>query len=392
MSKGKILIVEDEGITALHLRNTLEGLGYDIVGISSYGDDAINKAAEARPDLVLMDIVLKGIVDGIDAAEKIRAILNVPVIYLTAHADDSTLQRAKLTGPFGYIVKPFSERDLSIAIEFALYRSRMETDRNRLMTQLNEALSQRDEGEARIRALNEQLKGLEAELSSANWELEAFSYFISHDLRLPLHLINTCAATVMEEHSAVLDEETGRLLTTISSHALKADEILNSLDTLAQAGRQELHVSSLDMEQLARTVFDELVSARPERDVRFTVHPLPQASGDPLLVRQVLLNLFKNALTFTPDRKIAEIEIQGKAEDVDVLYSVRDNGAGFDMQYSDNLSDLLQILHSHKELDGTAIGLSIVQRIVDRHGGRLWAEGRINEGTVFYFTLPRVGA
>lgn len=140
MSNEKILIVEDEGIVILHIRKALENLGYIVAGIANYGDDAIVKATGIRPDLVLMDIVLKGAVDGIDAAEKIRAILNIPVIYLTAHADESTLQRAKVTEPFGYIVKPFRERDLQIAIEFALYKSRMEAERNLLIHRLQDAL------------------------------------------------------------------------------------------------------------------------------------------------------------------------------------------------------------------------------------------------------------
>ena len=140
MSNEKILIVEDEGIVILHISKALENLGYIVAGVANYGDEAIIKATEIRPDLVLMDIVLKGTVDGIEAADKIRAILNIPVIYLTAHADEGTLQRAKVTEPFGYIVKPFRERDLQIAIEFALYKSRMEGERNLLIRRLQDAL------------------------------------------------------------------------------------------------------------------------------------------------------------------------------------------------------------------------------------------------------------
>jgi CheY-like chemotaxis protein len=140
LSNEKILIVEDESIVILHIRKALENLGYIIAGIANHGDDAIIKATETRPDLVLMDIVLKGAVDGIDAASKIQAILNIPVIYLTAHADESTLQRAKVTEAFGYIVKPFRERDLQIAIEFALYKSRMEGERKLLIHRLQDAL------------------------------------------------------------------------------------------------------------------------------------------------------------------------------------------------------------------------------------------------------------
>ena len=142
MAKEKILIVEDEGIVSLHIKQALEGLGYVVAGIVNSGDDAIMKATEIRPDLVLMDIVLKGAVDGIEAAEKIRAIVNIPVIYLTAHADEGTLLRAKATVPFGYIVKPFKERDLYIAIEFAIYKSKMETEKNHLVIRLQDALAQ----------------------------------------------------------------------------------------------------------------------------------------------------------------------------------------------------------------------------------------------------------
>ncbi len=139
MANEKILIVEDEGIVTLHIRNTIERLGYTVAGTAASGDDAIMQAMEKRPDLVLMDIVLKGVVDGIDAADKIRALFSIPVIYLTAHTDENTLRRAKITEPFGYIVKPFRERDLLIAIAFALYKSKMEAERKWLLQQLDDA-------------------------------------------------------------------------------------------------------------------------------------------------------------------------------------------------------------------------------------------------------------
>ncbi len=141
MANEKVLIVEDEGIVSLHIKKTLEGLGYAVSGIACSAEEAIMKAMEDRPDLVLMDIVLQGIVDGIDAAEKIRALFSIPVIYLTAYADEGTLQRAKLTGPSGYIVKPFKERDLHIAIEFALCKARIGAEKNHLVMKLQEALA-----------------------------------------------------------------------------------------------------------------------------------------------------------------------------------------------------------------------------------------------------------
>jgi signal transduction histidine kinase len=388
LSKGKILIVEDEGITALHLRNALGDLGYEVAGISSHGDDAINKAAEVRPDLILMDIVLKGAVDGIDAAEKIRAILGIPIVYLTSHADDSTLQRAKLSGPSGYIVKPFSERDLSIAIEFALYRSQTEVEKDQLLVRLRETVARHEEAEEQIGDLNERLKNHLDELGVANRELEAFNYSVSHDMRAPLRFIKSYSEMLVEEHASGLSEEGKRLLSSIRSHAFRMEGILNALMTLSQVGRREMQVSPLDMEQIARGAFDELAWSLPEREVKFAVHPLPQASGDYLLIRQVFSNLLSNALKFTQTRDVARIEVAGREEDFETVYSVKDNGAGFDMQFADKLFRAFQRLHSQKDFEGTGIGLSIVQRIVSRHGGRVWAEGRRDEGATFYFSLP----
>ncbi len=141
MANEKILVVEDEEVVVLDIKSALESAGYEVAATANTGDDAITKSMEVRPDLVLMDIVLKGTLDGIDAAEKIRALFNIPVIYLTAHTDEGTLERAKMSQPFGYIVKPFRERDLLITIEFALYKSAMEKEKNSLIHQLREALT-----------------------------------------------------------------------------------------------------------------------------------------------------------------------------------------------------------------------------------------------------------
>jgi two-component system, response regulator PdtaR len=196
LSNEKILIVEDEGIVILHIKKALENLGYVVAGMASSGDDAIIKATEIRPDLVLMDIVLKGAVDGIEVAEKIRAIRHIPVIYLTAHADESTLQRAKVTEPLGYIVKPFRERDLQIAIEFALYKSKMEDERNKLISKLENALEK-----------VKQLSGLIPICASCKkirddkgyWE-EVESYITKHSEALFSHgLCPTCAKKVLQE-------------------------------------------------------------------------------------------------------------------------------------------------------------------------------------------------
>ena len=161
MANEKILIVEDEGIVILHIRKALESLGYRVAGVATSGDDAVAKATETRPGLVLMDIVLKGRSDGINAAEKIRELLNIPVIYLTSHADEGTLERAKVTEPFGYIVKPLRERDLRIAIEFALYKARAEEELRKASGNLERQVQEQT---AELIRINEQLHELTAHL------------------------------------------------------------------------------------------------------------------------------------------------------------------------------------------------------------------------------------
>ena len=167
MEQVKILVVEDEGIVILHIKRALEGLGYVVAGLATSGEDAITKAREIRPDLVLMDIILKGEMDGIRAAEKIRELFNMPVIYLTAHADESTLERAKVTGPFGYIVKPFRERDLHISIEFALYKARAEEELRRERANLEMQVQERT---SELKKINEQLHDLARHLQTITEE------------------------------------------------------------------------------------------------------------------------------------------------------------------------------------------------------------------------------
>jgi light-regulated signal transduction histidine kinase (bacteriophytochrome) len=229
------------------------------------------------------------------------------------------------------------------------------------------------------------------ELEAANQELVAFSYSVSHDLRAPLRAVDGFAGILREDYSAHLDQEGHRVLDTICSEARRMGQLIDDLLAFSRTNRQALRPSVIDLGQLAQAVFDECRNQARGRKLRFTLHPLPLARGDPPMLRQVLANLIGNAVKFTCSRETAEIEFGGRVENGQNLYYLKDNGVGFEMKYVHKLFGVFQRLHTETEFEGTGVGLAIVQRVIHRHGGRVWGEGKPNEGATFYFALPSDG-
>ncbi|MHB0977458.1 MAG: sensor histidine kinase [Candidatus Aquicultorales bacterium] len=237
--------------------------------------------------------------------------------------------------------------------------------------------------EERTRA--EQAKGM---LEAVNKELEAFSYSVSHDLRAPLRAISGFSDAIVEDYAARLDEEGKRYLGFIRENAHKMGQLIDDLLSFSRLGRQEMTATEIDIEALAGEVFDDIAAQAPGRNIEFTVHPMPPARGDRALLKQVLMNLLSNAVKFTRHRKRALIQV-GYSPQVDGgAYYVKDNGVGFDMKYAPKLFGVFQRLHADAEFEGTGVGLAIVNRIILRHGGRVWAEAEVDKGATFYFTLP----
>ncbi|MBP9146174.1 MAG: PAS domain-containing protein [Thermoanaerobaculia bacterium] len=227
-----------------------------------------------------------------------------------------------------------------------------------------------------------------AELETANKELEAFSYSVSHDLRAPLRAIDGYGRILLEDYESRLDPEGRRLLGVISGETRRMGQLIDDLLAFSQLSRRKLEASDIDMAAMARAVFDEQAGHAPQRVFRLELQPLPPAHGDPAMIRVALGNLLSNAIKFTKPRNPAVIEIGSRLEDGQAVYYVKDNGVGFDMRYAHKLFGVFQRLHSTEEFEGTGVGLALVQRVVHRHGGRVWADGKVDEGATFYFSLP----
>jgi len=250
-----------------------------------------------------------------------------------------------------------------------------------------------------LKRAEEKLRKRTEEVIAANKELEAFSYSVSHDLRAPLRHVNGFTDLLQKHAASTLDEKGRRYLKTISESVKQMGLLIDNLLEFSRMGRTEVHFTTVNLDQLVKQALDELQPETDGRHIAWTIGILPEACGDPAMLRQALINLLGNAVKYTRPREQARIEIgtltpalspggRGNGEGEEIVIFVKDNGVGFDMQYAHKLFGVFQRLHGATEFEGTGIGLALVQRIIHRHGGRIWAEGVVDKGTTFYFSLP----
>ncbi len=404
----EILIAEDSPTQAELLKHTLQGQGYHVT-VSANGRQALEAAKTRKPTLIISDIIMPEM-DGYELCKRVKSdsdLQSVPVILLTTLSDPHDVIRALECLADNFIPKPYDEDYLISLIQYVIINQQIRLHDNvgmgveihfggnkhfitadRLQI-LNLLLSTYEAAIHRNRELTcaqDDLRTANAALEAANKELEAFSYSVSHDLRSPLRAIDGFSGILLEDFADKLNDEGMRALGNIRSSAKSMARLIDDLLAFSRLGRKEIEQAPVNMAEIAAEVVAQL-SLACEGVPRFEIGPLPQAQGDPAMIRQVFVNLLSNASKYSKAKKEAVVEVGGSTQNGENVYYVKDNGVGFDMNYANKLFGVFQRLHSAKEFEGTGVGLAIVQRIIHRHGGRVWAEGKVNEGATFYFTL-----
>ncbi len=353
----RVLIVDDEPdfcrFTAIGLRKA----GYDVLTATD-GQKALDVIEENKPDLVLMDIGLMGQSDGIEVSRQISARWQIPVVYLTGHTDDNTLSRAKETEPFGYVVKPVDYTELKTTIEIALYKAETEN----------------------------KLKELNKRLEHANQELRHFAHTVSHDLKTPLRGVRRLAEWISINYANKLDRNDKEQVHLLITRVDRMHNLIDGVLEYSSIGYTEEERVQVNLNNLVQDVIDMI---DPPENITITVESeMPVIECGQTLIIQVFLNLLSNAVKYM-DKPAGRIEVSCVEEDEFWKFRVTDNGPGIEEKYFEKIFQIFQTLSTHDESESSGIGLSTVKKVVEMHGGKVWVESKIGEGSIFFFTLPK---
>ncbi len=389
LSPKKILAVDDSATYLHELASILRDDRYDVV-LARSGEEALELLAVEHVDCILLDLLMPGI-GGQETCRRIKSspvVRDIPLIMLTALDDRAAMIDGLSVGADDYIQKSSEFEVLKARVRAQIRRKQFEDENRRIREELLQKELETQEAEA-ARELAETRARLVEELERKNRELEAFSYSVSHDLRAPLRGIDGYSQALLEDYGAELDATAQSYLKSIRGGAQRMAELIDDMLALSRVSRADLRRSRVDLSAEARLVAEGLRRRDPERQVEVVIQEDLHADADTRLIRIALENLFGNAWKFTS--KVANAKIELTRSDVDgaAVYRIHDNGAGFNMEYADKLFRPFRRLHNDTEFPGTGIGLATVDRVIDRHGGRVWAEGVVDGGATFFFTLGK---
>ena len=408
----KILIAEDSPTQAQRLQYVLEQHGYQ-VKTAANGRLAFELAQRFRPTLIISDVIMPEM-DGYELSQRIKAhpeLGETPVILVTTLSDPQDVIRGLEARADNFILKPYDEHYLLSRVQFVLLNREMRRTQeggmgveiyfngqrhfitaDRLQI-LNLLLSTYDAAIQRNKDLSraqEELQTLNAKLEAANKELESFSYSVSHDLRAPLRHIQGYIELLNESAAGALSSEARDYFKVITDSSKHMSQLIDDLLDFSRMGRVEMRETVVELGALLKESVRALETSIRDRNIVWKIRPLPKVKGDPAMLRQVFANLLGNAVKYTRPRDPAQIEVALAGEEYGrIVVCVRDNGVGFDMKYASKLFGVFQRMHRQEEFEGTGIGLANVQRIISRHGGRIWAEAAPDQGAAFYFTLKQ---
>jgi hypothetical protein len=379
---ARLLIVDDEATLVTALCGLLKTKGYATAGAGT-GEEALAALRTAatgpasRFDVLITDLMMP-VMDGIAL---LRAALefdsDLVSIVITGHGTIDTAVEALQAGALDYILKPFNLSVIMPVLSRALAV--------RKLRQENAALARQ------VTLRTQEVEAKNRELQVANRELQAFTHSVSHDLRQPLNGVIGFAELLLTEKPGELNARQKEYLGDIYNGGHQLLRLTSDLLQFSRLGHQPLRKERVDMTDLVRNIVDPMRAAEAHRNIDLRIGPLPAAPADPALIKQVLVNLLSNAFKFTRRIPNTVIEITGQQGHGMHTYCVRDNGAGFDMANAERLFSIFQRLHGDRDFEGTGVGLSIVQRIIERHGGTIDAEAEIDKGAAFTFTLPATG-
>lgn len=384
-----ILLVDDEPRNLDVLESVLENENYRLVRAGN-ADEALKVLVNSDFNdfaVIVLDVRMPNI-SGLELAQIIKQrkkTQHIPIIFLTAYyQEDEHVLQGYHAGAVDYLSKPCNPTILrsKVAAFVDLF----------CKTRALEAeIAERRQAEQRIRELNDQLAQRVTDLGAANAELETFSYTVSHDLRAPLRQVAGFVARLKKLYSEEFDlEAANEYLPLIQNSVTRMGRLIDDLLEFSKVGRTELSCEKINLGNLLDQTLKEIESELADREIHWKIDSLPDVYGDAAMLRQVLTQLIDNAVKFTRPRSPAEIEIACSAEVDKFVFSVSDNGVGFDPSYAHKLFGVFQRLHSIAEFDGTGIGLASVRRIIERHGGCVWAESILDQGATFRFSLPKL--